>query len=156
MDYLESILGILEKNINRKKKVFVSFDYTNDKHYKYLLDAWDKNKNMDFVFKDCSSNEIQSDDISVIKSCLTKKIKETDYTLVIIGKEANKRHKDSTKIGYKNWINFEIAKSKENNNKLVGVKIDKQYESPEELLFSNAKWAQSFTQKAIIKALNEA
>ena len=23
-----------------KKKVFVSFDYENDKHYKFLLEAW--------------------------------------------------------------------------------------------------------------------
>ena len=155
MDYLESALKMINNN-NRKKKVFVSFDYTNDRYYKFLLDAWDKNKNIDFVFEDCSSDEIQSNDISVIRSCLTRKIKETNYTLVIIGKEANKRHKDYLKIGYKNWINFEIAKSKENNNKLVGVKIESFYESPEELLNSNAKWALSFKQDAIIKALSEA
>lgn len=35
-----------------KKHVFVSFDYTNDKLYKFLLNAWDANKNMDFVFND--------------------------------------------------------------------------------------------------------
>ena len=56
MDYLESALKMIEKNNKRKKKVFVSFDYTNDKHYKYLLDAWDKNKNMDFVFGILNSN----------------------------------------------------------------------------------------------------
>lgn len=139
-----------------KKKVFVSFDYTNDKNYKFLLDAWDKNKNMDFVFEDCSSDEIQSDDISRIKAGLTRRINTTDYTLVIIGREANKRHPDSDKIGYKNWINFEVAKSKENGNKLVGVKLYSFYESPEELLNSGASIAKSFTQDAIIKALNEA
>lgn len=139
-----------------KKRVFVSFDYTNDKHYKFLLDAWDKNKNMDFVFEDCSSDEIQSDDILRIKAGLTRRINTTTYTLVIIGKEANKKHPDSDKIGYKNWINFEIAKSKQHGNKLVGVKIDRSYESPEELLNSGASWAMSFTQDAIIKALNEA
>ena len=58
-------------------------------------------------------------------------------------------------IGYKNWINFEIAKSKANQNKLVVVKLDKLYESPDELLGVGAKWAMSFTQEAIIKALNE-
>lgn len=139
-----------------KKKVFVSFDYENDKHYKFLLDAWDANKNMDFVFEDCSSDEIQSDDISKVKENLTKRINNTTYTMVIVGKEANKKHKDSEKIGYRNWINFEIARSKDNKNKLVGVKIDKSYDSPEELLNSGAKWAMSFTQDAIIKALNEA
>lgn len=139
-----------------KKKVFVSFDYTNDKHYKYLLDAWDKNKNLDFVFNDCSADEIQSNNIPTIKSGLTRRINSTTYTLVIIGKEANKRHKDYKEIGYKNWINFEIAKSKANHNKLVAVKLDRLYESPDEIFGSNTKWAMSFTQKAIIEALNRA
>ena len=157
MEYLENaIRKIKELRANTKKKVFVSFDYTNDKHYKFLLDAWDKNKNMDFEFNDCSSDEINSDDISVIKAGLTRRINQTTYTLVIIGKEANKRHKDADEIGYRNWINFEVAKSKENNNKLVGIKIDKSYESPEELLNSGCKWAMSFSQDSIIKALNEA
>lgn len=139
-----------------KKKVFVSFDYTNDKHYKFLLNAWDKNKNMDFVFDDCSSDEIQSDSIPTIKAGLTRRINTTTYTLVIIGKEANKKHPDSAEIGYKNWINYEIAKSKANLNKLVAVKLDKSFESPDELLGSGASWAMSFSQSAIIKALNEA
>ena len=136
-----------------KKKVFVSFDYTNDKHYKFLLDAWDKNKNMDFVFEDCSSDEIQSNDISRIKAGLTRRINTTTYTLVISHQNVAP---DSEEIGYKNWINFEVAKSKAHKNKLVGVKIDKSYESPEEFLNSGASWAMSFTQDAIIKALNEA
>lgn len=139
-----------------KKKVFVSFDYTNDKHYKFLLEAWDANKNLDFVFNDCSSDEINSNNVSKVKENLTKRINNTTYTLVIIGAEANKQHKDHKEIGYKNWINFEIARSKDNKNKLVGVKIDKSYTSPDELLNSGASWAMSFTQDAIIKALNEA
>ena len=138
------------------KKVFISFDFENDKHYKYLLDAWDKNKNMDFKFDDCSSDEIHSDDIPKVKENLTKRINKSEYTLVIIGKEANKKHEDSAAIGYKNWINFEIARSKSNGNKLVGVKIEKEYESPDEILNSGAKWAMSFSQDAIIKALNDA
>ena len=98
MEYLENaIRKIKELRANTKKKVFVSFDYTNDKHYKFLLDAWDKNKNMDFEFNDCSSDEINSDDISVIKAGLTRRINQTTYTLVIIGKAANKRHEDAGK-----------------------------------------------------------
>lgn len=139
-----------------KKKVFVSFDYTNDKIYKYLLDAWDANKNMDFVFNDCSADEIQSNNIPTIKAGLTRRINTTTYTLVIIGEEANVQHPDYAEIGYKNWINFEVAKSKSHGNKLVAVKIQRYYESPEELLGSNATWAMNFTQEAIIKALNEA
>lgn len=139
-----------------KKRVFISFDYTNDKSYKYMLDAWDSNKNLDFVFEDCSADEIMSDNIPTIKAGLTRRINQSDYTLVIVGKEANKIHPDSKEIGYRNWINFEIAQSKKNGNKLVAVKLDKSYESPEQLYSSGASWAMSFTQAAIIKALSEA
>lgn len=139
-----------------KKKVFVSFDYDNDKHYKALLKAWDANPNFDFYFSDLSSNEINSFYIPTVKQALSKKINEANYTLVIIGKEANKPHKDKALIGYLNWINFEIAKSKEHGNKLVGVKINSSYTSPDEILYSGASWAMSFSQAAILKALNDA
>lgn len=139
-----------------KKKVFVSFDYDNDKSYKYLLQAWNANPYFDFCFSDLSCTEIKSDDISRVKAGLTAKINQATYTLVIIGKEANKRHKDSIQIGYKNWQNFEIAKSKDNKNKLIGVKISSLYESPEELLGCGTKWANSFTQESILKALRDA
>lgn len=139
-----------------KKKVFVSFDYDNDKEYKYLLEAWDANPNFDFYFSNLSSEEINSNSVSVVKGALSRKINEAIYTLVIIGKEANKQHKDYKEIGYKNWLSYEIAKSKEHKNKLVAVKLDKTYDIPDELLYSSPKWAMSFTKDQIIKALDEA
>ena len=139
-----------------KKKVFVSFDYENDKHYKFLLEAWDANPEFDFRFSDLSSQEINSWSVSRIKGALTTRINQATYTLVIVGEEANKRHDDWEEIGYENWLNFEIAKSKDNGNKLVAVKISKDYESPEELLGAGATWAMSFKQDSIIKALEDA
>ena len=139
-----------------KKKVFVSFDYENDKHYKFLLEAWDANPEFDFRFSDLSSQEINSWSVSRIKGALTTRINQATYTLVIVGEEANKRHEDWEEIGYENWLNFEIAKSKDNGNKLVAVKISKDYESPEELLGAGATWAMSFKQDSIIKALEDA
>lgn len=137
-------------------KVFVSFDYDKDKNYKFLLSAWDKNDKFDFSFADHSSQEINSEDISVVRAALTKKINSADVTLVIIGKEANKKHSDSAEIGYKNWINFEVAKSVESGNAIVGVKIDSTYDSPDEIIGVGASWAMSFTEENIIKALNNA
>lgn len=139
-----------------KKKVFVSFDYDNDKHYKFLLEAWDANPDFDFKFSDLSSEEINSWDIPTIKGALTTKINAATYTLVIVGKEANKKHSDSAEIGYTNWLNFEIAKSKANGNKLVAVKLSSTNNSPDELLNSGASWAMSFTRDTIIKALDNA
>lgn len=139
-----------------KKKVFVSFDYENDRRYKYLLEAWDANPSFEFVFSDATPDEINTYNIGRIKAALTTKINSATYTLVIVGKEANKIHKDHKLIGFRNWINFEIHQSKLNRNKLVGVKLEKHYESPEELIGVSAQWALSFNQDSIIRALNEA
>ncbi len=138
------------------KKVFVSFDYDNDKKYKYLLEAWHANPQFEFVFSDRTPDEINSNNIDRIKATLTSKINGVTHTLVIVGKEANKDHKHKNLIGFRNWINFEINRSKANKNKLVAVKLSKDYESPDEILGSGASWAMSFTQDAIIKALSEA
>ena len=97
-----------------KKKVFVSFDYDNDKHYKYLLEAWDANPDFDFVFSDKTPDEIDTTNIGRIKAALTARINSATHTLVIVGKEANKTHKHSKLIGFNNWLNFEIYQSKQN------------------------------------------
>ncbi len=139
-----------------KKKVFVSFDWDNDKRYKFILEAWNANSDFEFSFLDCSSDEINSWDISTVKTALTRKINTATHTLVIVGEEANKKHTDSDKIGFKNWLNFEVAKSKDNGNKLVAVKLSSENKSPEELLNSDASWANTFSEYKIIKALNDA
>ena len=138
------------------KKIFVSFDYENDKHYKFLLQAWDENDKFEFTFADHSSQEINSDEISRVKAALSRKIASADVTLVIIGKEADKKHADSEEIGFRNWINFEVAKSIELDKSLVAVKLKSDYTSPEELLGSGASWAMSFTEENIINALTKA
>lgn len=138
-----------------KKKVFVSFDYENDKHYKFLMQAWDANPDFEFAFSDKSAHEIKSNNVSVVKGGLTTKINSATYTFVIVGKEANKIHKDHKLIGFRNWINFEVNRSKANGNKLLAIKLDKSYESPEELLGAGAAWAMTFSRDSIINALKK-
>lgn len=135
------------------KKVFVSFDYEKDKHYKYLLEAWDVNDQFDFEFYDLTPDEIQSEDIGRIKAGLTTKINQAKYTLVIVGKEANKLHDDSEEIGFRNWMNFEIYQSKENDNKIGVVKLEKDYTMPEELKGSGYKYIVGFNEDNVIKVL---
>lgn len=137
-----------------KKKVFISFDYDKDRYYYYLMKAWDANSNFEFIFSDYTSKEIKSEDVDVVKRALSRKINESDYTLVIIGADANKTHEDSEKIGYINWQNYEVAKSNDSKNKLVGVKIKTMYSAPEEMIGAGASWASAFTQEKIINALN--
>lgn len=137
-----------------KKKVCVSFDYTNDKNYRYLLSAWDANTNFDFGFNDFTPNEINSENYSRVKAVITQRIKESTYLLVLVGKYANTEHPRKNEIGDKNWINWEINKAKELGKQLVAVKLDWNYESPTALLNSGAKWA-NFSKDSIIKALDE-
>lgn len=106
-----------------KKKVFVSFDFEKDKQYKYLLNAWAANRDIEFSFDDRTPEEIQSNNISIIKANLTRKINEAATTLVLIGEDINRTHKDSCYIGFKNWQHYEIRKSKESGNKIVCAKL---------------------------------
>jgi len=138
------------------KRIFISFDYENDKHYKFLLTALSAHQGFELIFEDLSSREINSSTISVVRAGLTAKINRAEYTLVIVGKYANDLHKDFALIGYRNWINFEVAQSKKAGNKLIAVKLDRSNVSPDELYNSGASWAMSYTVDAIIKAIEAA
>lgn len=136
--------------------VFVSFDFENDRYYKYLLEAWNKNPKFHFVFEDGTPREIDSNNVGRIKAALTSKIKAATHTLVIVGKHSNDPHPKRSLIGYKNWINFEIAQSVQYGKRIAVIKIDRSYTSPDELSNANPSWAFSFTESNIIKALQEA
>ncbi len=133
--------------------VFVSFDYENDQNYQQLLQAWHANPRFRFVFQDESSAPLDATEISRLKAELTAKIQQSKHTLVIVGPHANEPHPQQDLIGYRNWINFQIAISRIAGNRLVAVKIDRDYELPEELLGAKATWAMSFTEAQILQAL---
>lgn len=139
-----------------KKKVLVCFDFENDKRYKYLMNAWDANDNFDLSFTDVTPSEIQSNSISVIKANLTKKINLADITLVLVGEDATKLHKDRKEIGYDNWQIFEIEKSKANGNQLIVVKLDKSYSAPDSCYGCGATWVNSFNEEDIVNAIENA
>ena len=137
----------------RKKQVFVSFDYDNDKKYKYLLEAWDANPDFDFVFEDKTPGEISTDDIARIKAGLTTKINEATHTLFIVGKHANQLHKDREEIGFINWMNFEAHQSIRSENYLAVVKLDDTCVIPKELT-AKYWWISGFFEKNVIQVLN--
>jgi hypothetical protein len=136
--------------------VFVSFDYDNDCYYKFLLEAWHANPRFRFTFQDGTPGEINSLNVGRVKAALTTKIQAATHTLVIVGQYANSAHRHRALIGYRNWINFEIAQSKAVYNRIVAVKLDRSYESPDELIGANATWAMAFTEQAIMRALSQA
>lgn len=137
-----------------RRKVFVCFDSENDREYKLLLEAWGANPSFEFVFADQKPGEIDTKNIDRIKATLTARISDATHTLVIVGEFADTPHPKRTLIGHRNWINFEISKSRTCCNKIAAVKIDQSYESPEELV--TTAWAFTFDEDSIIRALDQA
>lgn len=136
-----------------KPKIFVSFDFENDRQYKYTLNMWNANSSFEFTCNDRSPSEIQSWNIPTIKAVLARKINEATHVIVIVGKEANKLHKDWISIGHRNWQNFEVAKAKELNKRLIAVQLNSQYVYPEELKGVQATRVFSFNHDDIVKAI---
>ncbi len=130
-----------------KKKIFISYDYDNDKHYKNLLLAWDENSEFDFGFSDQSADvSIQSTDAAAIKRAISAKINAATYFLCLVGSKTSKS----------GWVTWEIEKAKDLKKKLVAVKISSGNTTPIGLLNAGASWAMSFTFDAIKKAIEDA
>lgn len=130
-----------------KKKVFISYDYDNDKSYKNLLLAWDANSDFDFSFDDTSADvSINSTDAAAIKRAISAKINNSTYFLCIIGKKTYESA----------WVKWEISKAVELSKKIVAVKIDSTNTSPDEILGIGASWAMSFTFESIKTAIDNA
>jgi len=130
-----------------KTKIFISYDYDNDRHYKNMLLAWDKNNEFDFTFSDQSADiSIQSTNADAIKRAISAKINSATHFLCLVGaKTYNCR-----------WVAWEIDKAKELKKKLVAVKITSTNTTPSGLLNAGASWAMSFTFDAIKKAIENA
>jgi len=127
-----------------KMRVFISFDYDKDKHYKNLLVAWDKNDLFDFSFYDGSVTvPVNSTDAGPIRRVISQRIADCPRFLCIVGKDTHKS----------NWVKWEIDKALELRRKIIAVKTDRSNTTPANLLNVGASWALSFTFDAIKKAL---
>lgn len=140
-----------------KTKVCISFEYTNDKRYRYLLDALDANPNINLSIDDVTPDEINSSDIARIKGVLTTRISEAKCLVVLSGDYINSRHKDATQIGCINWQNWECKKALELNKKIILVKLSTSSEVPNELYGHTSMRIDinGFDVNELIKAINQ-
>ena len=136
-----------------KRKIFVSFDYENDRHYKYLLDAWSENSDFELTFDDRSPSEIQTNSVSVVKQVLSKKINEATTVIVLAGKDINKTHKDKSEIGCINWQNYETYKAIELKKNIIVVRISPNNNIPLEIIGHDYTLVNNFKQDEILNAL---
>lgn len=131
------------------KKVFISYDHSEDARYKYLMEAWDANPEFDFEFDGRGPDEaIDSIYAATIKQSLTRMMKEATHLLVIVGE----------KTAGSRWVNWEIDRAKQSDVRLrlAAVKLAKSYDPPAGLLGVGTEWATSFERDRIVEALNRA
>lgn len=132
-----------------KKKVFISYDHSEDLLYKNLLLAWHANDSFEFEFDQRSPNvPIDSYDAVKIKQSLTTMMKSANYLLVIIG----------AKSYTSKWMAWEIDRAKQWDSKLklAAIKISYFNTTPSGLLACNVAFASAFEQDKIMDALNRA
>lgn len=143
------VLGILASFagyvlLNKKQKIFVSYYYDADRHYKRLLTAWSANDKFKLEFEDVSTDvSINSENTAYIKRVIADKIKQCDVFVVLVGKKSHKRK----------WISWEIAIAKEHGKKIVAIKGKRSHTSPDELLSARAEWVYGFEEKKIRDAI---
>ena len=132
-----------------KRKVFVSYDHSEDAHYKRLLQAWDANPDFDFEFDSRGpSVAIDSPDAAVVKQSLTRMMKTATHLLVLVGEKSHKSK----------WMTWEIDRAKQADTKLklAAVKLQKANTTPPALLNVGTAWATSFERDRIVEALRTA
>jgi hypothetical protein len=132
-----------------KPKVFVSYDHSEDVHYKRLLQAWDANPDFEFEFDSRGANvPIESTDAAVIKQVLTRIMKEATHLLVLFG----------AKSAMSKWMAWEINRAKQPDVKLrlAAVKLSKFNLTPPSLLDAGTAWANSFERDRVVAALKQA
>ncbi len=132
-----------------KPKVFVSYDHSEDAHYKRLLQAWDANPDFEFEFDSRGPDvAIDSNSAGAVKAALTTMMKSATHLLVLVGAKSSKS----------SWMTWEIARAKESDTKLklAAVKIAKDNTTPAGLLNVGTAWATSFERDRIVDALKAA
>lgn len=132
-----------------KHKVFVSYDHSEDKHYKLMLQAWHANPDFDFEFDSRGPDvAIDSTNAGVVKAALAKMMMTATHILVLVGE---KSHTSS-------WMTWEITRAKESDTRLkfAAVKLSKSNVTPPGLLNIGTAWATSFERDRIVDALDDA
>ncbi|HEX6745667.1 MAG TPA: TIR domain-containing protein [Longimicrobium sp.] len=129
-----------------KKKVFVSYDHSEDARYKRLLQAWDANPEFAFEF-DSRGPDVPIDSVraATVKQVLTRMMKDATHLLVLVGE----------KTACSKWVTWEIERAKQPDVKLklAAVKLAKANATPPGLLGTGTAWATSFERDRLVDAL---
>lgn len=141
-----AVLGVIAWAFSGDKKIFVTYDYDNDRNYKNLLVAWAKNAAFDLSFNDKSVDiSVNSDDLGAIRRVVSARIKESSCVLCVVGEHTWKSK----------WVEWELQKARELGKPLVAVKTAKSNQAPADLVNVGASWALAFKFDSIKKAIEK-
>jgi len=132
-----------------KLRVFVSYDHSEDAHYKRLLQAWDANPDFEFEFDSRGPDvPVDSTNAVTVKQSLVRMMKGATHLLVLVG----------AKSAMSKWITWEVSRAKEPDLKLrlAAVKLSRVNVTPAGLLNVGTSWATSFERDRIVEALKAA
>lgn len=132
-----------------KTRCFVSYDHSEDAHYKRLLQAWDANADFEFDFDSRGPNEpIDSAKGHVIRASLTSMMKSATHLLVLVG----------AKTSQSRWVSWEIERSRQPDVRLrvAAVRLAPSNPIPVGLVGLSTSWARAFERDLIVQALRRA
>ena len=126
------------------KRIFISYDYSNDGKYKDLVLTWDKDEDLDFSFYDMSVEvSVDASDAAAIKREISARISDCSHFLCLVGRYSHKSR----------WVDWEIKTAMELKKKVVAVQVEKNVTTPNALYGVGTSWALSFDFDVIKKAL---
>ena len=126
------------------KRIFISYDYSNDGNYKDLVLAWDKDEDLDFSFYDMSVEvSVDASDAAAIKHEISARISDCSHFLCLVGRYSHKSR----------WVDWEIKTAMELKKRIVAVQVEKNVTTPNALYGVGTSWALSFDFDVIKKAL---
>ena len=131
------------------KRVFVTFDYDNHRHYKNLLVSWNKDHAFEFrEFYDASPARHvgQHERRPHQAHNQNHMIQRTRHVLCIIGKNC---------AGRSRWVEWEVQTAARHDKNVAAVKVEDSCATPK-LLIEGVIWAPTFTYEAIKAAIESA
>ncbi len=128
-----------------KNKVFIGYDYDDDRAAKDRLLGWDTHKEFDYSSYDRALDvAIDSEAAVAIKQDLAARIGDSNLFLCIVGKETY----------HSAWMAWEIRQAVALKKKLVAAKTDSTNNSPTAMQGVGALWSTMVDFESIKKAMN--
>jgi hypothetical protein len=138
----------LQRNGNvAKKRVFISYDYDNDKAAVDRLLEWDAKREIAFSSYDRALDvAVESEEAATIKQDLAARIANASHFLCVVGKRTY----------HSGWAAWATHKALELNKKVIAVKTDAINDSPSALRGIGASWSMMFNFNSIKQAIIDA